>query len=484
MSEPPPYNEPKYIIQNGITKLNPKYNAAVPLNEKTSLRYPESALAVVSTMEDYFAYNDAASSSNLPEKPLTKNVNDAINYLQDPNLKKSIGMTGELTDSLLAVFGKYEIPIGMLSKLFELTDYEVLEFIIDDSGSMNSPTDSNLPNSNIPMTRWQEVFYRLKTMFEILAYIPVNQFRLRFLNRASTAEYTFRHFSGQSPEEFMQLTNRLFDKISRELPTGCTPVLSCFERSFYENKGKKVSIYFFGDGEPDAGTQQRFEKMIINRENPKNNPITFLSCTGDDEKVEWMKELEEVAEYCAEYDDFSDESDEVLYDQGHGLPFTKGFHLIGQLVAAMNPYDLDAMDESIPFTKTCLDRLLGVTHSAAEYNHYFNLFCKAQKKRIIKNELDRFKQNFKWENCYKDFFDHELPTSINSVSMFKVSLKEIQSNSYQNSYRNASYVNPDPNSYRNASYVNPDQNSYQNSYNIPPYRPTQQKNRKKKCLIL
>jgi hypothetical protein len=89
--------------------------------------------------------------------------------------------------------------------------------------------------------------------------------------------------------------------------------------------------------------QKQVEELVINRQNPINTPITFLSCTGDDEQVEWMKELEEKALFCSEYDDYEDEKREVLGDQGEAMPFTRGFHLIGSLVAAMNPNDLDAM---------------------------------------------------------------------------------------------------------------------------------------------
>ena len=85
--------------------------------------------------------------------------------------------------------------------------------------------------------------------------------------------------------------------------------------------------------------------MLIHRQDPAGNPMTFLSCTGDDQEAEWMKEVEEVAPYCSESDDFADEREEVLNDQGMALPFTKGFYLVCQLVAAMNPDDLDAMDE-------------------------------------------------------------------------------------------------------------------------------------------
>jgi hypothetical protein len=141
------------------------------------------------------------------------------------------------------------------------------------------------------------------------------------------------------------------DQATNAYPSGTTPALACFKESFQFGFGKRVSRYFFGDGEPNAGERRHIEQLIRYRQYPEINPITFLSCTNEDDQVEWMKELEEVAPFCSEYDDYADERDEILGDQGQALPFTKGFHLVGQLVGAMCPEDLDAMDESIPLTK-------------------------------------------------------------------------------------------------------------------------------------
>jgi hypothetical protein len=38
--------------------------------------------------------------------------------------------------------------------------------------------------------------------------------------------------------------------------------------------------------------------------------------------VEWMKDCEEIAPFCSESDDFADEAEEVLRDQGAGLPYS------------------------------------------------------------------------------------------------------------------------------------------------------------------
>jgi len=64
-----------------------------------------------------------------------------------------------------------------------------------------------------------------------------------------------------------------------------------------------------------------------------------------------MKELEEVAPFCAECDDFNDEAREVAKDQGECFPYTYGFYLICCLVAAFNPNDLDCLDDSAPIAK-------------------------------------------------------------------------------------------------------------------------------------
>ena len=73
----------------------------------------------------------------------------------------------------------------------------------------------------------------------------------------------------------------------------------------------------------------------------------------------------------SELDDYMDEREEVMGDQGAAFPFTKGFWLVSQLVAAINPDDLDAIDENVPFTKFSLDGVLGRKHTPEEYHYYF-----------------------------------------------------------------------------------------------------------------
>ncbi len=84
-----------------------------------------------------------------------------------------------------------------------------------------------------------------------------------------------------------------------------------------------------------------------------------------------MKAVDSAATYVAEVDDFSDEKDEVVKNQGPALPYTRGLWILCQLVAAINPFDLDALDENLPLTKHTLDNILGRKLNPNEYQYYF-----------------------------------------------------------------------------------------------------------------
>jgi hypothetical protein len=221
---------------------------------------------------------------------------------------------------------------------------------------MQCPTDTIDPVTRKPLTRWKEAQIRLKEMIEILAYIPFNTIVIEFLNRKDQIVLLRQ---GRTPHVFIQDAYSQIDAIFPREPTryDTTPYLEKIQQTILRGQGKSIARYFFGDGVPNGG--ERAQREIVNilkhRQEPVSNPITFISCTDEDDQVEWMKDAEEVCPYCSESDDFKDEGLEVLKDQGAALPYTKGFHIICTLVAAMNPDDLDAMDESVPFTKNTLD---------------------------------------------------------------------------------------------------------------------------------
>jgi len=400
----------KYTKINGIMKLNPEYKrwkvaqqgAAGPV---TTVINSAEALPIVCSMEDHMKLNEDLKQ----EIPLAESTNATIEMLQEPEIAAEAGMEADtMIDELGDLLEKYEIPIGLTNKLMLLSEYQSLEFIIDDSGSMRLDTDTIDPITRKPMSRWAEAQVRLKAMIEIIAYVPFEQIGIEFLNRKDRISLTR---NGQAPQQFMATAYGQIDAIFARKPQGSTPALEKIQESLLRGQGSNIARYFFGDGKPNGGSVaiQEIIQILKARNNPAENPVTFLSCTNDDDAVEWMKDAEEVAPYCSEADDFADEAREVLKDQGVALPYSKGFHLICELVAAMNPDDLDALDESVPFTKFTLDNLLGIVSNDVSYQHYFDKFLEAQARRPVEHDertgqpkqIDLLRKNTQWN--YDDF---------------------------------------------------------------------------------
>src|SRR5262249_31385455 len=117
--------------------------------------------------------------------------------------------------------------------------------------------------------------------------------------------------------------------------------------------------------------------------------------------------------------DFQAEAEEVRRDQGDVFPYTMGFYLLCELVAAMNPDDLDALDDSIPLTKWVLDNLLGVVSSEQDYSRYFQGFINAQLSRKVETPLDNVKKQQNWQACYPAFLQEKISRNIPAVQVYK-----------------------------------------------------------------
>jgi len=430
MSSSPPK---KYTKVDGVMQMNPAYKIwknkqqgggaaatnAVPVSA--------NALPVVSNMEDHMKMNEDLGENI----PLAQSTDATIEMMQEPEISLEAGMQpDEMVDELGAILGKYEVPMGLMNKLMMLSEFASLEFIVDDSGSMQMVSDTINPATKKLNTRWQEAHQRFKEMLEILAYVPFQQIGVEFLNRKDRISLKR---NGMAPRQFLAGAYDQIDAQFSRGPSGTTPALEKLQESFLRGQGVNIARYFFCDGLPNGG--QRAIKEIVdivkNRAEPAMNPMTFLSCTNEDEAVEWMKEAEEAAPYCAESDDFGDESREVLGDQGEALPYTRGFWLICQLVAAMNPDDLDAMDESVPFTKQTLDNLLGIQHNEQSYRYYFDCFIKNQQKRTIgidngtgqQKESDVLKKNTRWN--YQEFLRAPVAKHIPLVQQFTRQMAQV-----------------------------------------------------------
>ena len=124
-------------------------------------------------------------------------------------------------------------------------------------------------------------------MFEVLAYVPTPPLVVRFLNRTDRISV---HRNGESPIDFLRATYAAIDSAFAAGPGGGTPVLEVLTESFAAGEGRNVARYLFCDGVPNGmNAPAKITRMLQMRANPRMNPVTLLSCTNEDDQVEWMK---------------------------------------------------------------------------------------------------------------------------------------------------------------------------------------------------
>ena len=411
----------KYSESNGIRKYNPSFvppqNAvkATPLfiNQATALPVIPAPTAPYLEEEEIVVVPTAMYGAAV------------VAYHEEVESEIYVGGyegEGDSLDELNDIMDKYEIPAGLLTKLLQLKDFQLMEIIVDDSGSMNGRTDAKDPVTGAIMSRWWEAKWRISQMIELLAYVPSPPIKIYFLNRPDIIH--IERSTGELPSNYIERAESILVNTFDRWPGGTTPAREAIEASLSRNVGMKVLRYFLGDGLPNGGNFaiKRIRDLIIHRKAPHDNPFTFMSCTNDDEQVEWMKTTEEKAPFCAEFDDYEDEAREILKDQGVAFPYSFGLHIVAQLVAAFNPHDLDAMDESVPFTKTLLDSLLGYQSSREEYQYYFTEFLAAQKKLPLKSYQYSFLRQL--PALYNDFLSAATAMDIPAAARYKQQLKQ------------------------------------------------------------
>jgi len=413
----------KYTTNNGVRKYNTAYvpppnaaKAAPFINQATAL--PVIPAPTAPSLEE----------EEIVVVPTTSYEAAVVAYHEEVEQEIYFGGyegEGDSLDDLNNIMAKYEVPAGMLAKLLQVKEFQLMEIIVDDSASMNCATDALDPITGSKMSRWWEAKWRISQMIELLAYVPSPPIKIYFLNRSDiiSIEKSVREL----PSDYIKRAESILANAFGRSPGGNTPAREAIESSLCRNRSMKVMRYFLGDGVPNGGEAacKRIQDMIIHRPAPHNNPFTFMSCTDQDDQVEWMKTTEEKAPYCAELDDYLDEAREVLKDQGSAFPYSFGLHLVAQIVTAFNPHDLDALDESVPFTRSTLNDLLGYQSSPEEYRYYFDCFIVAQKKLPLKSFQQAFVRQL--PSLYSDFLSAATAAEIPAAARYKQQVMQASS---------------------------------------------------------
>jgi hypothetical protein len=403
-----------YTTKNGIRKVDPAWQPAVPFTNKAT------ALAVVASPDD--ANNNDDDEIVVVATPIYEAAVAQYHDEVEPEIFIEGSSDHHGLEELNQVLAKYEVPGGMLSKLLGLQGFHRAEIIVDDSGSMQLATDAKGPNGE-ELTRWWEAKYRIAQMIELMAYVISPPITVRFLNRPDILE--IQRQDDEVPSEYIARVETLLVQAFQKGPSGTTPAREAISASIHRYQGQSVLRYFLGDGVPNGGEQscREIENLLLHRADPEKNPFTFMSCTSNDADTEWMKQCEEKAPYCSEFDDYGDESREILKDQGDAFPYSYGLHLVAQIVAAFNPHDMDAMDESVPFSRQTLDNLLGYQSSPQEYKYYYDLFVVAQHKLPLGTYQRDFVQ--KLPSLYEQFESAAVANDIPDVVQYKQKLKSM-----------------------------------------------------------
>ena len=358
----------KYIVENGKVKLNPNFGNP---NKPTTVANPQRALVVPSNIDEANAITDLTGSQLAPS------TLDTVVAVQDDgyvNQFHSGGRVdgGELMDTISRIFTEMEAPIGLAHKLIALQGYAI-NIKIDDSGSMGSMCNNGY-------TRWVNLQQRLIQLMRLLQVVPTRDVTLSFLDRRDIINIP-RH--GGTPEQFYAYAQQVINGAFQRPPGGGTPIYAsvCW---MLQNARGPTAHFLFTDGLPSDSrytAEQEIkltQDVLLGRANPMQNPFTLACCSDLPTDTLWMHEIEEEAcrpgrpGFVAALQNFRSEQLEVLNDQGPEFPYSNAMWLLCSLTAAMNPNDLDALDQHAPLSKPTLDNIIGHVTTPAEYESYFN----------------------------------------------------------------------------------------------------------------
>lgn len=168
---------------------------------------------------------------------------------------------------------------------------------------MKAPTDVKLneatphllrgihPDNFTMMTRWQEAENRLHIMVDILAYIPTVSITITFLNATNCISLVQ---SGKTQQQFMLEAHgaigHAFSTIEVRYRTPTHDIISRALAAASQYP-EPTSFYLLTDGVPSDAPVDAVAALIKGRPNPERSPISLLSCTNEDEEVEWMKQV-------------------------------------------------------------------------------------------------------------------------------------------------------------------------------------------------
>jgi len=237
-----------------------------------------------------------------------------------------------------ALAQRYEISDYFASKLRKLEGWEIV-LILDDSGSMNTPLDSQPSGGAFgkSQTRWSELKQTVEIIIDIASVMDKDGLDLYFLNRATV--------TGVSSSA--QVAN-----VFAAPPAGLTPTTPVLRHVLQTKKAvsaeKRVLVIIATDGAP-TNAQGEVDiaglKHVLQAErDPTRFHVQFIACTDDPSTVSYLSQWDRELPNVDVSDDYKSERAEILKAKGNNFSFSYGSYVVKALLGSIDP-EFDKLDE-------------------------------------------------------------------------------------------------------------------------------------------
>ncbi|CAF1285378.1 unnamed protein product [Rotaria sordida] len=232
---------------------------------------------------------------------------------------------------------RYEINREFATRLRGLEGYEIV-FIVDDSGSMNTPLgDITGPYDRNP-TRWDELRQTVSIVVDIASVFDPTGVDIFFLNR--------------QPMRNVKNAEQLIPVFAIP-PSGPTPIVRILRQILQEKQlevqERKLLILIATDGVPTDDNGQHdtktLEHALRHERKPINRiPVTIIACTDDNECIGYLNNWDKKIPNIDVADDYRSEREEIHKAQGKDFPFSFGDYVVKVLMGAVDNW-FDTLDE-------------------------------------------------------------------------------------------------------------------------------------------
>ncbi|CAF1280549.1 unnamed protein product [Adineta ricciae] len=276
----------------------------------------------------------ASTAASVP--PLPNQYPNSIGF-NSPQKSSSVSTSDERLRKFQYLVDRYEINRTFATRLRALDGYEIV-FIVDDSGSMNTPLgDASNPYEQTPR-RWDELRQTVSIVVDIASVFDPDGVDVFFLNREP-----LRHV--KSSEELVP--------IFAIPPTGPTPIVRILRYVLREKQleiqERKLLILIATDGVPtnEHGQQdiKSFEYALrYDRKPVQRVPVTIIACTDDNDCIGYLNDWDKKIPNLDVADDYRSEKKEILKAQGKDFPFSFGDYVVKVLMGGIDEW-FDTLDE-------------------------------------------------------------------------------------------------------------------------------------------